>query len=215
MPPEMTDATVVQGFVPSVNGLHFANRWAPGPTIRIGVIDPRLVGIGDAKDGLCGGMCWYVRERFERGLPIPADRAAPPNGSPLFGAIVRRQILSLRWLTVPWRFWRAASMPVDALARRSVAIDWPRIRAELDACRLAQVGLVRHHGLSPFELSRDHQVLAFGYAVDPGSGSITLRLYDPNHPDRDDVTITLSDAGNGQNTGEPLLGVIALPESMR
>ena len=25
--------------------------------------------------------------------------------------IVRRQILSLRWLTVPWRFWRAASMP--------------------------------------------------------------------------------------------------------
>ena len=82
--------------------------------------------------------------------------------------------------------------------------------AELDAGRLAQVGLVRHHGLSPFELSRDHQVLAFGYALDPGSGSITLRLYDPNHPDRDDVTVTLSDAGHAQNTGEPLLGVIAL-----
>jgi len=33
---------------------------------------------------------------------------------------------------------------------------------------------------------------------------------DPNWPDRDDVTVTLSDAGHTQNTGERLLGVIAL-----
>ncbi|MEX1172206.1 MAG: hypothetical protein WEG56_06305, partial [Chloroflexota bacterium] len=145
----MTDEIVVQGFVPSVNGLHFANRWAPGPTVRLGFIDPRLVGVGDAKDGLCGGMCWYVRERFQAGLPIPADRAAPANGSPLFRSIVRRQILSLRWFTVPWRFWRAASMPVEALARRTLGVEWPRIRATLDAGHLALVGLVRHHGWSP------------------------------------------------------------------
>lgn len=206
----MTDEAVVQGFLPSVNGLHFANRWAPGPTVRLGFLDPRLVGVGDAKDGLCGGMCWYVRERFQAGLPIPADRAAPANGSPLFRSIVRRQILSLRWLTVPWRFWRAASMPVDVLARRSLEVEWPRIRAEVDAGHLALVGLVRHHGWSPFQLSRDHQVLAYGYAVDPGSGSITLRLYDPNWPDRDDVTVTLSPDGHTQSTGEPLVGVIGL-----
>ncbi len=207
---EMTDEAVVQGFVPSVNGLHFSNRWEPGPTVRFGIIDPRLVGVGDAKDGLCGGMCWYVRERFEAGLPIPADRIAPANGSPLFRSIVRRQILSLRWLTVPWRFWRAASMPVDALARATLTGEWPRIRRELDAGRLAQVGLIRHHGWSPFQLSRDHQVLAWGYSTDPGSGSITLRLYDPNWPDRDDVTVTLSADGHTQSTGEQLLSVIAL-----
>ena len=207
---DMTDETVVREFVPSVNGLHFANRWEPGPTVRLGPIDPRWVGIGDAKDGLCGGMCWFVRERFEAGLPIPADRAAPANGSTLFRAIVGRQIRSLRWLTVPWRFWRAASKPVDALARATLAGEWPRIRRELDAGHLALVGLIRHHGWSPMQLSRDHQVLAFGYSVDPGSGSITLRLYDPNHPDRDDVTITLSAAGHTQSTGEQLLGVIAL-----
>ncbi len=155
-------------------------------------------------------MCWYVRERFEAGLPIPADRAAPANGSPLFRSIVRRQILSLRWLTVPWRFWRAASMPLDALARTTLTEAWPRIRRELDAGRLAQIGLIRHHGWSPFDLARDHQVLAFGYAVDPSSGAITLRLYDPNWPDRDDVTVTLSADGHTQSTGERLLGVIAL-----
>ncbi|CAN5604074.1 hypothetical protein BH20CHL7_BH20CHL7_15870 [soil metagenome] len=210
MRPEMTDEAVVQGFVPSVNGLHFSNRWDPGPTVRLGVFDPRLIGVGDAKDGLCGGMCWYVRERFETGQPIPADRVAPANGGPLFRSIVRRQILSLRWLTVPWRFWRAARMLVEALARRSLELEWPRIRATLDAGRLATIGLIRHHGWSPFELSRDHQVLAWGYSTDPGSGSITLRLYDPNWPDRDDVTITLSATGLTQSTGEPLLGVIGL-----
>jgi hypothetical protein len=206
----MTDEIVVPGFVPSVNGLHFSNRWEPGPTVRLGVLDPRLIGVGDARDGLCGGMCWYVRERFEAGHPIAEDRVAPANGSPLFRSIVRRQILSLRWFTVPWRFWRAASMPVEALARRTLDVEWPRIRASLDASRLAQIGLIRHHGRSPFELARDHQVLAYGYAVDPGNGSITLRVYDPNWPDRDDVTVTLSRDGHSQSTGEPLLGVIAL-----
>jgi len=83
-------------------------------------------------------------------------------------------------------------------------------RRELDAGRLAQIGLIRHHGWSPFELCRDHQVLAWGYSTDPGSGSITLRLYDPNWPDRDDVTVTLSATGHTQSTGEQLLGVIAL-----
>lgn len=206
----MGDPIVVPGFLPSRNGLHFANGWAPGPTIRFGAFDPRRLGIGDAKDGLCGGMCWYVRERFERGLPVPPDRVAPANGSPLFRAIVRRQILSLGWLTVPWRFWRAASMPPDALARRSLEVEWPRIREGLDAGRLVVVGLVRHHGPSPFELTKDHQVLAWGYSADPTTGAATLHIYDPNHPDRDDVTVTLSPDGLAQSTGERLVGVIGL-----
>lgn len=214
MRPEMTASNRVPGFTPSVHGLHFANRWEPGPTIRLGLLDPRLVGVGDARAGLCGGMAWLVRERFARGLPIAPDRAAPANGSPLFRAIVRRQILSLDWLRVPFRFWRAASMAPDALARHSLGVAWPPIRAAVDAGRLPMVGLIRHHGWSPFELDRDHQVLAFGYEVaddGPGRPAVTLHLYDPNWPDRDDVSVTLSPAGMGQSTGERLLGIIALP----
>src|SRR6187455_1453943 len=141
----MTDSNAIEGFLPSVNGLHFANRWEPGPTIRLGVLDPRLVGIGDAKAGLCGGMSWFVRERFASGLPVPADVAAPANGSPLFRAIVRRQILSLDWLRVPLRFWRFAWMEPTALARRTLEVEWPRIRSEIDRGALAMVGLIRHH----------------------------------------------------------------------
>src|SRR4051794_3831824 len=88
----------VAGFVPSVHGLHFANRFPAGPTVKLGVLDPRWVGVGDATAGLCGGMSWLVRERFEAGQPIPGDTTAPANGSPLFQSIVRRQVQSLDWL---------------------------------------------------------------------------------------------------------------------
>ena len=206
----MTDSNAVHGFTPSVNGLHFANRWEPGPTIRLGIIDPRWVGVGDAKAGLCGGMSVFVRERFGAGRPIPADVTSPANGSPLFKAIVRRQIISLDFMRVPLRFWRAASMDPAALARRTLATEWPRIRAEIDAGRLAMTGLIRHHGWNPMLLDRDHQVLAYAYESDGPTGSVTLHLYDPNWPDRDDVTLQLSTTGLRQSTGEPLLGIISL-----
>ena len=39
---EMVEANAVTGFLPSVHGLHFQNRYPSGPTVRLGVIDPRL-----------------------------------------------------------------------------------------------------------------------------------------------------------------------------
>ena len=208
--PSATQVNAVPGFVPSVHGLHFANRFPSGPTLKVGLIDPRWVGVGDAAAGLCGGMSWLVRERFHAELPIPADAVAPANGSPLFRALVRRQILSLDWLRGPLRFWWMGLRGPDWARRRGLQEEWPRIRAQIDAGRLALVGLVRHEGWSPWQLTGSHVVLAFGYAVDAGSGAITLRLYDPNWPDRDDVSATLSPAGLGQSTGERLLGVLAL-----
>lgn len=202
----MTD-NAVPGFRPSLHGLHFANRYPPGPTIRLGPIDPRIVGVGDAAAGLCGGMSWLVRERFEAGLPIPTDRVAPANGSPLFRAIVRRQVLSLDWLRGPLRFWLAAAMPPSALARRTLEIEVPRIRSEIDAGRLVLVGLVRHHGWNPFDLTKDHQVLAYAYEGEPESGSTTIRIYDPNWPDRDDVSVTVGRGVSRQSTGESLRGL--------
>jgi hypothetical protein len=204
----MGTSNAVHGFSPSRQGLHFANRWAPGPTLRLGRFDPRVIGIGDAKDGLCGGMVWYVRECFDTGTAVPPDTSAPANGSQLFQTIVRRQVLSLAYLLVPLRFWRAARMPPDALRRRTIDPEWPRIRTTIDSGRLASVGLVRHHGINPLQLNRDHQALAYAYTHD--GDSVTLRIYDPNHPDRDDVTLSLSPTWMAQSTGEALFGVIAL-----
>ena len=202
----MTESNAVPGFLPSHNGLHFANQFEKGPTVKLGFLDPRVVGIGDASSGLCGGMCWFVRERFAAGVAIPGDRVAPPNGSPLFQSIVRRQVMSLDWLRGPLHFWLASGMGAGPAAQRTRESEWPKLRAAIDEGRLPMLGLLRHVGWNPFGLTQDHQVIAYAYATDGPTGATTIRVYDPNWPDRDDITLTMDAFGLRQNSGEPLMG---------
>lgn len=210
----------VLDFRPSRHGLHFANRFPPGPTVRIGPFDPRRIGIGDASAGLCGGMSFTVRDLFDARIEPPPDREPPANGSPQFRSLVRRQVQSLDWLRLPIRFWMLSALHTEPrgriarlLRRRPLGElvrdrEWPAIRAEIDAGRLAQVGLVRAAGSDPRVLTTNHQVLAWGYRAE--AGSVVLRVYEPNWPDRDDVELRMRLAGNTptfeQSTGEPLLG---------
>jgi hypothetical protein len=206
----MSEANAITGFLPSRQGFHFANRFPTGPTLKIGPLDPRWVGIGDASAGLCGGMAWYVRERFDAGRAIPPDTEAPANGSPLFRAIVRSQVRSLRWfLTTLWFWWAGVIGPERSLETTRERV-WPGIRRAIDAGRLPLVGLVRHHGSSPWAMTDSHQVLA--YAYDLSGDVMTLRIYDPNWPDRDDVTLTVDATGIRQSTGEPLFGLLLLDQ---
>jgi hypothetical protein len=210
----------VPGFLPSVQGFHFSNAWPSGPTVRFGPIDPRWIGIGDAADGLCGGMVYTVGDLFAAGIAMPADREPPANGSPRFRSIVRRQVESLAYLSVPVRFWLRSALGGSIggdRARATLDREWPKAKALLDAGRVAMIGLIRVASANPWTLTRNHQVMAWGYAED-GRG-VTLRLYDPNWPDRDDVAVTihldraLRPAGLTQSTGEPLLGWFVLPYS--
>jgi hypothetical protein len=204
---------VVPGFLPSTHGLHYANAWPSGPTVKFGPIDPRIIGVGDAKNGLCGGMCYTVRDLFEANVAVPPDRTPPDNGSPRFNSIVRRQVQSLDFLRLPVRFWVKSALGGSLGGDRASTTydhEWPAIRREIDEGRLANVGLIRVAAFNPFKLTSNHQVIAYGYAED-GRG-VTLRFYDPNHPDRDDVTATihldpaLRPTAIEQSTGEPLLG---------
>jgi hypothetical protein len=215
----MQSATVA-GFLPSTHGFHFANAWPSGPTLRFGPLDPRIVGVGDAADGLCGGMVYTAADLFLAGTPVPADREPFANGSPRFHAIVRRQVESLFWLTVPARYWLISALGGSFggdRARATLDHEWPKAKRELDAGRPALLGLIRVASWNPWQLSMNHQVMAWGYAED-GRG-VTLNLYDPNWPDRDDVTIgiqldpALRPTGLAQSTGEPLIGWFVLPYS--
>jgi hypothetical protein len=220
----------VPGFLPSRHGLHFANRFPPGPTVRLGPIDPRVVGLADAAAGLCGGMSFTVRDLWEAGREPPPDATPPVNGSRRFIALVRRQVESLDWLRLPVRFWTLAALHPDPatwwsewLRRRPLPelvrdVEWPRIRTEIDAGRLAQVGLVRATGFSPARLTLNHQVLAWGY--EEAGDRTVVHLYDPNWPDRDDVEVRVEYAGSGsprfaQSTGERLHGFFLAPYRRR
>jgi hypothetical protein len=212
----------VANFAPSANGFHFANAWPPGPTVKLGPIDPRVIGVGDAKSGLCGGMVYTVADLHAAKVPVPDDREPFANGSPRFKAIVRRQVQSLAFLTVPLRFWLRMALGGSFGGDRAKATyerEWPKARDAIDRGELVPIGLIRVAGSNPYALTKNHQVIAWGY-VEDGRG-VTLRLYDPNWPDRDDVTVTieldpaLRPTGASQSTGEPLLGWFVLPYRRR
>jgi hypothetical protein len=204
----------VPDFLPSRNGFHFANRWPSTPAFWWGIGLVRL-GLGDAGRGLCGGMAFAVRDRFERGTAPPIDTAPPAAGTPLFDEIARRQLDSFdRLFMVPFRFWRMSGQAPGERPRASLGTEWPAIRGEMDADRLAMIGLVRAGGWNPLASGLGHQVVGYRYAE--SADRIAIGIYDPNHPDRDDVELTIErDVGGGvrfsQSTGEPLLGLLNLP----
>ena len=70
------------------------------------------------------------------------------------------------------------------------------------------VGLVRHSGLNPFHLTQSHQVLA--YAYDVAGDAVTLRIYDPNWPGRDDVDVAICKGGLTQSSDEELTALLRL-----
>jgi hypothetical protein len=162
------------------------------------------VPIGDAANGLCGGMAYAVRDLFEADMPPPDITDPPPAGSPWFQYLVRRLLDSFDLPRGPLQYLELMNPGLSdgdsflswlgivphGRAWRMVRLEWPRIKADIDGGRLSPLGLVRVKSLNPFDLGKNHQVLA--YAYDVSAGELTLSLYDPNWPRRDDVQMSLS-----------------------
>ncbi|HLK16963.1 MAG TPA: hypothetical protein VKT78_19315, partial [Fimbriimonadaceae bacterium] len=85
------------------------------------------------------------------------------------------------------------------VCHRMILEEWPAIKADIDGRRLSPIGLVRgsetplDFAATFRDLSKCHQVLAWGYDV--SGTSVTLRIYDPNFL-ADDRTIAF-------DTGDP------------
>jgi hypothetical protein len=211
----------IPGFLPSTAGFHFMNRWPSAPTLRfaIRIPGPVPVGlelrIGDAANGLCGGMAFATRDRWTRREAPPPDREPPAEGSVLFREIVRRQIDSLELGVAVARFYRAGAARDRTRARIAVREVWPAIRGEIDAGRPAVLGLVHVASADPRRLTANHQVLAYGYTLDAPAGRVGLRIYDPNHPDDDTIRLeigldeTRRQAAFGYVAGDgPVIGIV-------
>jgi hypothetical protein len=199
----------VPGFLPSTNGFVFANAWPPDPIRQFKLGNVATLNIGDASNGLCGGMSFSVADLHRAGL-LPGAQQMPAAGSPRYAYIVGRQITSfddgrlpLRFYTLmspkrpdrePWWAQLLGQVGIDRHSRSwtMVAIEWPRIRDTLDAGRLAMIGLVRVVSLDPMDLGKNHQVIAYGY--DTSGTTVTLRIADPNWARDDGVTLAFDTA---------------------
>jgi hypothetical protein len=208
-------------FLPSSDGFQFTNSWPDEPAISIATPFGR-VGIGNAARGLCGGMVFGALDFWHARRAPPASR--PAGGEPLFRFIVRRLIQSWHmpagvaryyyWMNLPdadapLRLAGAAVLRRRGLAARTIAGQWPRIRAQLDAGQPAALGVVTVASANPLQLGHNHQVLAYAYQLD--ATEVTLQVYDPNSGPADDVSIRFDAAAPGAfphsiNIGWPVRG---------
>lgn len=199
-----TNITMVRvtGFMPRVNGFHFANHFSHGADLQVNIGVANL-SLGDAANGLCGGMVFAVRDLFETGQRPPPVTTAPSSG-PLFDFIARRLFDSFNLPVGPARYLALMNPALpdhETVASRwgfaphgrcwvSLAQEWPIIRASLDAGHLTPMALVLVKSADAFMMGHNHQVLAWGYDLD--GTDLTIHVYDPNSPDNDDICITTS-----------------------
>ena len=112
---------LVPGFLPSTSGFAFPNTFPHVPVRRIGIPGVVSVPIGDASNGLCGGMAFAARDYFEAELPPPAD-TEPPSAGVLFDYLVGRLFDSFGLPLGPARYLELMS---------------PRARRRRDRCGAA------------------------------------------------------------------------------
>src|SRR6266498_1466408 len=93
----------IPGFTPQGSGFRFANDFPHVPLRNIGVPGVFSVPIGDASNGLCGGMAFAARDYFEAGRTPPPDATAPSSG-PLFDYFVKRLFHSFNLPYGPARY---------------------------------------------------------------------------------------------------------------
>jgi hypothetical protein len=198
----MSHSVRVGNFLPSVHGFPFPNSYPPDRPFHLFNTPFGVVSVADASRGLCGGMIFTVMDLFYLGLPVPKEPVEP-----VFRYICQRLFTSwgvpFAWSKYwDWQLRPAVSKSVAGVVVRSgvtrltILEEWPKIRAGLDSGELVPLGLVKESGVSPAKLGMNHQVLGYGYDLYDDTGDVTVRVYDPNYPLDDTITLTwnLSDA---------------------
>ena len=212
----------VPNFVASRDSLGFVNDWPSQPDL---VVDLPLAGkvkIGDASNGLCGGMVYAVRDFYEAGIQPPAG-PRPAAGTPLYHYIVRRLFDSFdipggvvkyyAWMNMPDADRPLLGRTRHGIAWRTINEEWPQIRDDIDAGLPCPLGLVTVRSINPRDLGRCHQVLAYAYDVE--WPTLTIRVYDPNTDPAaaDDCSLSLDVSHPSEQT--PVAHNVGIPDPIR
>ncbi len=225
----MAEQNAVANFLPSTNGFHFGNAFS-GPDLTVSLPGIGTVDIGDASNGVCGGMVFAVRDFFEARLPMLADTKPPLAGTPLFTYITGRLFDSfnipggileyLDWMNTPDHDTGVWIVVRHGVAWMTIEQQWPVIKACIDSGHPCPLGLVTVYSANPADLGHNHVVLAYGYSLDDAS-NLTISVGDPNSADDDGVRMSLNIANPSHTTpishniniGFPVRGFFALTYS--
>jgi hypothetical protein len=228
-------------FLPSRDGFRFTNSWPDEPAVSVatpfgrvgvgnaarGLCGGMVFGALDFWHAGCSPpasrpapgepLFRFIVRRLVQSWHIPVgvaryyywmnlpdqDAPAPLTGAaPLIGAARR---------TGTARLSGAAKLRRPGLAARTIAVQWPRVKARIDAGEPAALGVVTVASADPLQLGHNHQVLGYAYRLD--GTRVTLHVYDPNSGPADDVYIRFDMAApdasftHSLNIGRPVRGL--------
>jgi len=195
------------------NGFRFINRFELSLPIKFQLPFGASVDLNKVVFGLCGGMCFSALDYFNLGDLPPQTEQVKQIDFRLLTYLCERQLDSLKISTL-LKVFEWMLMEDRTLAARLSRYEIPKLRRSLDKGEPVVLALIRVQNLD--DPTRNHQVLATGYEVDPTAKKYTISLYDPNHPGKDvSISVDLSDPKSGmqikQSTGEFLRGFFIIP----
>jgi hypothetical protein len=154
----------------------------------------------------------------------PAEWTTPPGPDTPAFAYLRSRLLA-SWDVpagaarfVSWTAWPDAdTFGLAGVGRMTVRDQLPKLRIALGAGAVALLGLVTVRTVNPRLIGKNHIVLAYG--CETGPTAVTIAVYDPNSPHRDDIRITVDTTTGGgparitHNVGIrlPIRGLFVLP----
>jgi len=185
-----TNHPLITDFLPSEHGFSFGNIWEDKPwRVRVG---GREYAIG--LRGRCGGMIFAALDYHRVG--VAASELAeerPAAGTPLARYTMYRQLesLTLHGGVNMLRFAKWTYRPIGTRIGAAAATrreELGNVLVSMVAGRPVPLGLIPAERFKGMGLN--HQVVAYG--VNRDEERISIRIYDPNYPLRDDVTLELS-----------------------
>jgi hypothetical protein len=198
------------GFTPLSDGFSFANSWPSAPAVTVPT-PFGSIGIGNAANGLCGGMVYAALDYWVAAQVPPRARPAP--GTPLFEFIVRRLIDSwhvpagiaeyFQWMNLPDGDVSVGILGRQVVVQRGVSWktieqQWPLVKASIDAGIPAPLGVVTVKSANVADLGQNHQVGAYAYFV--SGAKVTVNVYDPNSGQNDGIWIQFDTSAPQQGT---------------
>jgi hypothetical protein len=199
----MSRSGQVAGFLPSIYGFRFVNHFPEEPDYTIDIPHLGAIPIGNASNGLCGGMAYAVCDYFHAGQLPPPVEDPPPSGTPLFTYLADRLLDSFNlpagpltyyyWMNTPDHDTGIGPLTRPGVSSLTIKHELPKILADIDAGTPSPLNLVQVASANPADLGKNHQVLAYMYAIDDGD-NLTLSVYDPNkdHSDADEAALMMN-----------------------
>jgi len=204
---------IQSGFNPLHHGFRFPNQFKLDLFSRVQLPFVKEKKFNELIYGLCGGMCYSALDYFHNHQKIPDISNVSEINHLLFSYLWQRQLDSLRGKTL---FKMALWMGFEDDKLVSLVLE-QEVQKIIDSIRRNEpvvLVLIRVSGF--FRPMQNHQVVAVEYKYELLNQSLSLGLYDPNHPGATPtISIGLEKLDRTkhfqQSTGERLRGFFTIP----